>query len=136
MTKLQHNFHCCGLAELANISDSSGDPKQMLLQSLSDAVRRDYDHYPFAGGGKITNLDFECSHIVFSQAYNRGSKLKAGQGYADKLAAYIKANDLGHVVRSRIATNPNSGNRVTVYLWTVNKRNLTAWYKRNPKDLD
>lgn len=137
MSHLQHNFDCCGIAELANIHEESRDPKQMLLQGLSETAIRDGDHWPFGDdSGKVTALDMECSHIVFSQAYDRGAKVKPGQGYADKLAAYIRANDLGHVVRSRVATNPNSGNRLTVYLWAVNKRSLTSWYKKNEKDAD
>ena len=44
--------------------------------------------------------------------------------YGRNLANYIKKNKLGDVVATQKRVNPNSGNRIQSWLWTVNKRNL------------
>lgn len=78
--------------------------------------------------GKYTHLkELRFSHVVFSEA-------KDGSGaYGERFAAYIRRNNLGDVVASGRRVNPNSGNQVKCWVWTLNKRALMAWANKNIK---
>lgn len=48
------------------------------------------------------------------------------------MAQYIAKYHLGVTHKTRPTVNGNTGNMVTVWLWTVNKRNFEAyWHKTN-----
>lgn len=53
--------------------------------------------------------------LIFSDVVNRKGEF---------LYNYIKKNDLGNIVKSASAINQNSKNRIVVYLWRVNWKNL------------
>lgn len=57
--------------------------------------------------------------VVFSQA---------GEGhYADKLKELILKLSLGEVMTSPTRHNPNSGNNVTVFLWSIDRDAFHRW---------
>ena len=47
--------------------------------------------------------------------------------YGSRLCAYIRKHGLGRVVSTRSATNPNTDNRITVWVWEVNHTAIRQW---------
>lgn len=113
---------CCGMQELDGISDHPSSPKQALLEACEDLIG--YNEELAVG-----DLDFRL--VVFTQATSPRSRKDVSKGYGYRMAAFIEANDLGTLVRGRAGVNPNSGNLLTGWLWTVNTINLVRWYNRN-----
>lgn len=53
-----------------------------------------------------------------------------------KLSKYITDNNLGDIIKTASKVNPNSGNRVTVWVWAVNEKRLLAWWNKNKSSND
>lgn len=111
-------FSCCGVKELSGISDHA-NPLAVLQRYVAE-VRTMYNRpkggrFMFTPGG---------AHMFFTQAGN-------GVVYGENLAAYIEKNELGTIIRSPGRVNPNSGNNLIVFLWTLNQKNLKAWVKKH-----
>lgn len=95
---------CCGLSELANIQGNK-DPLSILL-----------DIAPKVMQAKRSFLVYSCN--------DQGD-------IGDELSLFIKDMGLGTVKRTRQKLNPNSGNKLRVYLWDVNADGLSSWYVKN-----
>ncbi len=109
-------FSCCGVKEISRISYYP-NPLAVLKRYVAD-VRIMYGRpipRPFTPGG---------AHLFFTQAGK-------GRTYGENLAAYIEANNLGTIIRSPGRVNPNSGNNLIVFLWTLNQKNLKAWVAKH-----
>jgi len=57
-------------------------------------------------------------------------------GRGRKLSKYITDNKLGDVIKTNPKTNPNSGNRVTVWVWAINETALLKWWNKNKPSND
>lgn len=90
-----NQLECCAVAELDGIQDST----------LSRTLRDIYEDW-------FIEEVFNGRFIVFTD----NDSCEDG----DELRDYIKKHNLGTVVVTRKAVNPNSGNYVKVYVWTVN----------------
>lgn len=101
-----NNTSCCGLDEIANIYD------ELPIESLLRACEEDMDT-PFY--------------------FFTGTPSEKG---VEALKEYIIKNKLGSVLETKRRVNPNSGNRLKVYVWEVNRRSLAKWYKTNKVKLD
>lgn len=104
---------CCGVAELQDISfcgkfDMSGFESQ-----LDD----------------ITSY----SHIIFTQATNKKNMKKE---YGEDLAKLIRRHHLGRVQRSHPSPNPQTGNTITTFTWTVNKKGVENYLAKLNDDDD
>lgn len=109
---IEENLACCGIAELANIYGD--DPKETIFEIAELIDRNDDPGFRFA---------------IFSST----KPFKSGT----ELAAYIKKNKLGQVVKTRAARNPNSGNRLKVWTWTLSFTALQRWWSKNkPSDYE
>lgn len=129
MAEFQQGISCCGLRELNSISNHS-TPAEALKKACSELIP--YNLYTPKPSNKKLDIDhLEFSQVVFSQAYVPGRTSKTG--YGDRLMAFIEEHNLGTVVRGRTNTNPNSGNRLTVFLWAVNRAALVRWYNATLK---
>jgi hypothetical protein len=53
------------------------------------------------------------------------------EGYAEELYDCIKKYKLGPVIRSSIRVNPNSGHDLRTYIWHLDKKRLSRWFKKN-----
>lgn len=95
---------CCGLREITYLADHARDPE--------DAARA------FAAD---VEYDKNFRYAIFTQAGVRST-------YGVKFAAFILANGLGEVVETGWNTNPNTGSRLKVWVWTVNHRKLQKLY--------
>ena len=101
-TKIRY-MSCCGTKELVMVGYTAPE----------DLIRRLVFNYRFA-------------HVFFTDVSGKyRSKGRSPSGWA--LAAYIKKHKLGKVVMSETRINPNSGNALTAWIWTVSKTNLNKW---------
>ncbi len=116
---------CCGLREAEDVGVHE-TPEEALQDLCANASTAD----PY--GRSEANQLFQPSLGGFSHIVFTGAAATSRRTYADKLAAYIRRHKLGAVTTARKARNPNSGNILGVYVWTVNRRVLAAWYKKHP----
>lgn len=53
--------------------------------------------------------------------------------YGRKLANYIQRNKLGTTITTRVKRNPNTNNKVTVWLWSINRQRTTTLFNKRFK---
>ena len=110
MAEINTELYCCGLSEFNGFSDFR-TPKQLLLW-LSRERRESDKRLPF---------------VIFSNPTNRGRDRKL-----INLHKYIKNNKLGEVTKMpRAKLNPNSGNYIKTFTWSVHRKNLRKWFNKN-----
>ena len=93
---LRGTMMSCGVRELTGVS--YGEPRDVIRQAFRQG-------YPSA------------AHVVFSDVVGRRYNASG-----ELFAAYITENGLGTITRSPIRSNPNTYNRIAVWIWTPNKR--------------
>ena len=71
-------------------------------------------------------IDAKFNTIIFN-----GNVNNEREGYTGDLYRSIKKHKLGNVIQTEKKHNPNSGNKIRVYLWTVDKKALSKWFKRH-----
>lgn len=71
---------------------------------------------------KIKQTHPRRAHYVFSEAVSPYGLVN--RKYGEEFMAYILKNKLGTVVKSTTRRNPNSGNNLTIYTWTVSPRGI------------
>ena len=101
---------CCGTRELVGVSHIQ--PEELLRR---------------------LTIKHRFAHVFFTDTKNNMKNTK-NSGWV--LAKYIKDNKLGTLVESPGRVNPNSGNTLIAWIWTVSRRNLNAWkreHKITPK---
>lgn len=106
---------CCGVQELAFISEDGGP--ESVLTTLAREHSRLNGVVMFSGVSRYRDPD-----AVKEEG-------EPAPGYARKLAAYIRTNQLGEVVGCKATLNTNSGNHIKVYLWSVDMAKLQDWWK-------
>lgn len=70
-------------------------------------------------------------YLFFTQAVRPGTGMSVR--YGERFANYIKEHDLGFVTQTGENVNPNSGNNLTVWIWTVDHLKLKAHAMKNLK---
>jgi len=68
---------------------------------------------------------------MFSWSYNFGAYYiftGTSASVIDKLVKYIEKNKLGTVYKTGYKRNPNSGNRLMVFIFAPNPRKMRRWY--------
>ena len=105
------SMNCCGLREASGLQDT---PIEECIYEVARS-RFGYEGEKFG-------------FIIFSEeaSYRRGSTLKA----------YIKKHELGTVVQSPVEVNPNTGNRLRIYIYTIHQVNLLKWWNKNGNSSD
>ncbi len=103
MSHINDGVECCGIKEIDRISGYLPD------RILKDICQDWFDDTPRAF------LIFSCTNTE-----------KAGK----RLANYIKRNDLGVTHRMRPRLNPNSGNILHMWVWSVNNRKFKKFGKK------
>lgn len=103
---------CCGIRELNNLSRFGNE-----VAALKSFAKFVYDP---------SKLNSQFRFAVFSEANNYRTKA----GYGSRFAAFIRENKLGAVIETEgWATNPNSGNPLKVWVWTVDHDAVKEWVK-------
>lgn len=97
---------CCGIRELDGVASSSS-----ARECVIDAAEKWHEE------------DMDGAFIYFSTVHtDRGAEV----------GAYIRKYKLGVVTKMRPTLNPNSDNMLSMWVWTVNKKNFLAyWHKTN-----
>lgn len=104
--------HCCGIRELDGVQGCTA------LQAAIDAAN---DWF----AGEVRN----GAYIFFSTT--------SGHKIGHNLAVFIEEHGLGKVIQTKPNRNPNSGNLLTMWVWTVDKKNFKAfWNKFGEKEED
>lgn len=114
---------CCGMRDLSGLSDHETPKEAMVAFVLTSCPRVSRYNWDARKCEKLRQLNF--SHVIFSEANNEHRR------YGENFATYIRRNKLGTVVASERRVNPNSGNQVKFWVWTLNKHNLVDWANRN-----
>jgi hypothetical protein len=123
-------MQCCGVVELHNLRDhylDSGvpgvparpDPKAALqCLGIYSAEWQKATHY---------DVPKKFIHAIFTGVTHTD--------YAPAFKDFITAEKLGSVVETPARVNPNSGNSIKCYLWTLNNYNdLVKWWADHPAD--
>lgn len=114
----------CGVRELLEFGGADS-PEEFLLKSIQDS--EDFYYSP------LTTLDaINFKFFIFSDKTAKGSNPVTGT----KFAKWVVKNKLGTIISSAIRTNPNSGNKIRVWIWDIDRLALLKWYKAHGKDLD
>ena len=113
---------CCGVDELSGISRQA--PEGTILDLLRDGGEGfETDHDILKGDKRFT---------IFTQA----TKRRGGpRGYGERLSKYIVDSGMGSVVGiGGDVKNPNSGNYLKVFVWTMDWAGVLAWLKKDLKN--
>ena len=98
---------CCGIKEISGLSYAKNSAEAM---------------YSFMNNSYDWNQRFR--YVIFSQA-------KTNATYGKKFAAFIRKHKLGSTVVTRGEhRNPNSGNVLKIWIWTINWFAVKTWYKK------
>ena len=101
MSEQRNGFGCCGIAELANIYDDESPELSILGVDGPD----------------------DQGIIIFSDTNETRYK------YGLALARYIRKHNLGSVTGKTPTINPNTSNKVKVWMWSTNRTNLKRHQK-------
>jgi hypothetical protein len=113
MIEINDELDCCGINEIRSIGDNKNNPEQTIIDICSET---------YTSGKKGAFLMFTDINKKIA---------------AKNLSKYILKNKLGTITKSPTSINPNSKNRLQVFIWTINKRNLKRFAKEhNIKDND
>lgn len=96
---------CCGVGELSQIDQTP----ESILKDICDSW--------------LIEEDFNGAFLIFSDVrdFTHGEALKK----------FIADNKLGQVKVSLAKVNPNSGNPLKVYMWSVNKKAFEKYCHKN-----
>jgi len=111
MMTVFHASGCCGVREIHGLSE----------YSTSSAAMK-----AFYKAAILANV-IKFRYVYFAQN---------GPHYGDKFAAYILENKLGEIIETGSHVNPNSGNKLKMFVWTLNIENLKAWAVGNMKPVE
>jgi hypothetical protein len=103
---------CCGIREISGLSQHRG-PAAALKSFCRGVYKTEY-------GTDASRFRYS----IFSQ-------IQARQ-YGDKFAAYILEHKLGDVIETTGRhVNPNSGNVLKVFVWTVDHDAVKLWWEKH-----
>lgn len=115
---------CCGVVELDAISYSKS-PIDIFINIIDDYYcdpgidEAEIKHY----AENVVDDKFSAAHAIFTQA----SRTRKKSGYGFNLARYVEKNNLGTVIASAPAKNPNTGNYIVTFVWTINHKELVRY---------
>lgn len=123
----------CGIIELTS-QGGHEEGAQSTVQMLYDRM-----YGPQAVPAALNNTCPHCHQLrgdnpiggtralcIFSHQDKR-TILNNYSNWCFDLAAYIKKQKLGEVVRTRTFLNPNSGNDICMWMWYLDKEAITRW---------
>jgi hypothetical protein len=76
--------------------------------------------------------DINFKFFLFSDGTEKHHENHAVTG--TKFSKFVVDNGLGIISSSAIRVNPNSGNRIRIWIWDINRHALLKWYKENKQD--
>lgn len=123
MAELEETSISCGVRQLYGVRDK--EPKEVLYEALKD-VR------PWGVDWQLNNMRFGI--ILFSDKVARPRGAKYSKFGGVKFAEFVIENKLGKIISSDIITNPNTSNKIQVWVWQLNRPALIKWYNNAAKE--
>lgn len=114
---------CCGVKEVTGLSQEKSAPQAMrnlakqtwsatcMGERLGERIPAPYERFRY---------------LIFTQALTDAV-------YGINFAAFIRKNRLGEVIETDFNRNPNSGNLVKVWVWTVDHEACKRWLVEDAK---
>ena len=122
------NLMCCGVKELRGVSHFK--TPEDVIRALNELT---YSRQTIVGVNRQTGKTIykpepfsRFRYILFSQARQEAD-------YGFRLAAFVRDKQLGSLVETDFHLNPNSGNMLKVWIWTVNHDATEQWLKEDKK---
>lgn len=106
---------CCGISELANIANDI-EP----LKKDQSGYAGEYVYKPEKSIDTLKQSGVRGAFFIFSTPEHTVK-------YGEALADYIKEKGLGETIRTEPRYNPNSGSKLTMWVWAVDQDALKAW---------
>ena len=107
---------CCGIREIGDLS-SHKTPQQAVAAFVKQTLKAYRSNFRYA---------------IFSEAVYEGYPgSRPRKPYGRAFAAYLKTEKLGRVAATAWNKNPNSGNNLKAWIWTVDWEALQAWEKKH-----
>lgn len=135
MADITH-MECCGAKEISELSEMTlskagvtkflRNIKEILTDEGHFAEHYDYARSEYTKGPWVDEVVHTPAFFIFTQAGT--STDPAGRHpYGTYFKSFIESEGLGTVLQTDPAMNENSGNLVTVFLWTVCQSAFKAW---------
>ena len=117
-----NNLRCCGVKEITGLSYTESATKA--IRQFGDLTYyRQVKQYLGSGHSETVPAPMEnFRYVMFTQANATGGTAT----YGDRFAAFIQKHKLGALIETPYNMNPNSGNNVKVWLWTVDHPRVKA----------
>lgn len=110
------DLSCCGTREIDGLS--SYDNPEEAMKALFDGTK-----------GYDTFYDDQSFRFVyFTEAIPSGKRINS-VNYGKQFAAYIEKENLGKVTAIPHEVNPNTGNKVGVFVWVVDWNGVHKWFR-------
>lgn len=111
------DLQCCGVREMNRLAYAVH--RSRLKQSVRDVWNR--------GRGNGPNF----SHVIFTAVQ---PSYEGAQDYGEIYRKFIEQHKLGTVAASDAAVNPNSGNEIRVYVWTLDRERIKKYLRIEKED--
>lgn len=121
---------CCGMRELGDIGGGNKTAEQVLrelclnLPPVYDYAQKRNGHFKLAGRTINFNLVVFTGVVIRMRGDNSNERK---DNYGEQLASLITNEGLGVVVPSATGVNPNTGNTIQAWVWTVDSDRLAAY---------
>lgn len=117
------DMRCCGIKEISGLSS-----RQDFTNSFIDFIRVQ-GFYPKEKSDKGF-----CKFLLFSQASRTPNPVT---GYGERFQKWIRDHKFGKVTSTGgDVRNPNSGNYLKIYVWTVNWEAIRKWFLSDSRRLE
>jgi len=101
-----------GIVEIDGISDDYNDG-EYIMRRICYRLRKKYNRI----------YKMKCHTLIFNGNIE--------YDYLSNLSKIIRKEKLGKLMVTKSKRNPNSGNTIKIYLWSVNNKKLSKWYGKN-----
>ena len=128
------SMSCCGVREISGLRGYCGGPAAMraFVAYLKQPGGYPAGYKATKPGDGTSSAAYNSSfrYVFFTQA--QPQKIN-NRGYGYAFAAFIRKHKLGEVVIASEGdhVNPNSGNHLKMWTWTVDHDRLNKWYVKD-----
>lgn len=122
MINVEDSAISCGVGQIYDLDKST--PHAQVID-IADIYFEECGDWCTEHVCKHRHFGTNFGHFIFSDI------VKNRTGNGSRLAAFLRKIDVGTVVESPITVNPNSGNRIRVWIFTPHRMNLFNWVRAN-----
>ena len=117
---------CCGIKEITGLSYCVDTKTAMQDFAILTSLRKAEAYQKDLSLKWIPAPVVNFRYAIFSQAHKESA-------YGLKFAAFIRDQGLGTLEETGFSSNPNSGNQLKAWIWTVDHDALRSWAEANQK---